>query len=190
MNPLDEAIKDLTRILGIMDVGTADRPRQMAAITVTIERIKSWRNVHVPKAGERGGTKTLEDVDEAKEDGIVGKQALRDAEALAKHLSGLRVIVARYTNPTDHEALPGTPGCKSCARKRKDGDKELDGHFNAVAKRYKAKSLCMFCGEHLAAEKVLPPLDIIDMYHRVSAQAAGKELARRQNRKSVTTLAS
>jgi hypothetical protein len=69
MNPLDEAIKDLTRILGIMDVGTADRPRQMAAITVTIERIKSWRNVHVPKAGERGGTKTLEDVDEAKEDG-------------------------------------------------------------------------------------------------------------------------
>ncbi len=182
-NPLDDAIADLTRILGIMDVGTADRPRKMAAIFLTIERIKSWRSMAVPKAGERGGSKTLADKDEAKEIGTVVRQADRDAEALARHLSGLRVIVARYTVATDHASLPGTPGCKSCARKRNNGERELDGHFNAVATRYKAKQLCMFCGEHLAAEKVLPPLDIIDMYHRVSAQAAGKELARRQNRK-------
>jgi hypothetical protein len=190
VNPLDEAIKDLSRILGIVDVGTADRPRQMAAIVVTIERIKSWRKLPTPRYGEIGGDHSVAEVEERKEDGRIARAAIRDGEALAKHLAGLSDIVARYTVPTDHEALPGPPGCKSCARKRTKGDTELPGHFNEIAVRYKAKSLCMFCGDHLAADKILPPMDIIDMYHRVGAQAAGKELARRQNRKSPTSLAS
>jgi hypothetical protein len=156
----------------------------MAAIVLTIERIKSWRHLPVPRHGETGGSSSPGSAKDRLEDGKVGRAALRDSEALAKHLAGLSDIVARYTVKTDHEALPGPPGCKSCARKRTKGDTELPGHFNEIAARYKAKSLCRFCGDHLAADKTLPPLDIIDLYHRVGEQAAGKELARRQNRKT------
>jgi hypothetical protein len=48
-----------------------------------------------------------------------------------------------------------------------------------VYEKAKRHRLCRWCYDYWRAEKRLPPIDVVDVYHRVSAKAAGRELARR-----------
>jgi hypothetical protein len=180
VNPLDEAIKDLTRILGIVDVGTADRPRQMAAIVVTIERIKSWRHLPAPTSDDgRGGSSSPKEIAERLEDRKVGRAAERHAQALAKHLEGIANIVAIYTTATEYEGIGGEPGCVSCARKGEKPDgRKLGGHFKPVVKKYKSRRLCRWCGEHSTAGRMVD-LDLMDLSHREGENKASREYAKR-----------
>ena len=168
-------------IVGVVDTGTRDRPRPLARIVLTIERIKAWRDIPTPATDEeRGGSSSPTEFEERLEDRRVGRAADRDGLTLAKHLAAVADLVTRYTAVIDHALLPSDlPGCMSCARTRKKQGVELGGHFNPIDDRYKTKQLCRFCGDQLAATHTLPPLAIIDTYHRHGAQAAGREMARR-----------
>jgi hypothetical protein len=182
LKPLDQAVKDAELMLALINVGTKDRPRRLTRIALTIERIKAWRDVAAPNSDESRGGSTSYDPENRQEDARVARAALRDERDLALHLGIVADIVHRYTTTITENKRPSDdalPGCASCARKRKKGGLEIDGHFNPVADRYKAKQLCMWCGEHLVASGELPPLDVVDVYHRRGAQAAGRELAKR-----------
>lgn len=177
---LDQAIKDLSSILGLMDIGTADRPRKMARIAVTIERIKSWRSLPAPPADEvRGGSSAPAEISDRLEDRKVGRAADRDAQALAKHFAGISDIVARYTTPTEYDGIGGEPGCVSCARKGEKPDgRKLGGHFRPIAKKYKRRRLCRWCGEHSMAGRIVD-LDLMDLSHREGENKASREFAKR-----------
>jgi hypothetical protein len=184
VNPLDQSIKDLELILGLVECGSMDRPRRMTRIALTLKRIQEWHAVRGPSVDEnRGGSSSPVEVEERQEDRRVALAAERDAKRVAALLGELSDMCHRYTTPVDHRKLPSElPGCVSCARKRQKGGVEIAGHFAPVADRYKGKQLCMWCGEHLAASGELPPLDVVDMFHRQGAQAAGRELAKRQRK--------
>ena len=179
MNPLDQAIADIQKILGEIDVGTSDRPRKMTRIAVTLERIKSWRSLPAPPSDDlRGGSSAPGEIADRQEDRKVGRAADRDAQALAKHFAGISDIVARYTTPTEYDGIGGEPGCVSCARKGELGNRKIGGHFRPVAKKYRKRRLCRWCGEHSTGGHLID-MDLMDLSHREGENKASREYAKR-----------
>lgn len=176
---LNQVIADLSKILGIMECGTSDRPRKMARIAVTIERIKSWRTLPAPPNDDlRGGSSAPGEIADRQEDRKVGRAADRDAQALAKHFAGISDIVARYTTPTEYDGIGGEPGCVSCARKGERDNRKIGGHFRPVAKKYQKRRLCDWCGKHSLAGRIVD-IDLMDMSHMESENKATRAFAKR-----------
>jgi hypothetical protein len=178
--PLEQALKDFEYMLGIIELGRTDNVRRFRRIQLAVQHIKDWQVLFAPSMDESRGGSAPSDQDEREEDARVARAALRDEEALAKHLRAAREIVERCTVPIDHSKLPSElPGCVSCARKRQKGGVEIAGHFAPVAERkaYASKHLCRWCGDIERASGAVPPLEAVDLYHRAGPQAAGKWLA-------------
>lgn len=98
-------------------------------------------------------------------------------------------VVARCARIVDHDQIGGEE-CRSCARKGKVGNRVYQGHKGvAIYKRVPRQRLCYWCWSHWAAEKRLPPIDVVDIYHRVGPRAAGIELAKRLRRSTNGSLA-
>ena len=179
MKAIDQAIRELSSILGILDCGTADRPRKMARIAVTLERIQAYQFLPSPPKDEtRGGSSSPVEVNERQEDRKVGRAAERDAQQIADLLAKVNDICARYTVPVDYDGVGGEPGCVSCARKGERDNRKIGGHFRPVAKKYQKRRLCRWCGEHSTTGRIVD-LDLMDLSHREGENKASREYAKR-----------
>lgn len=190
MKELDQARRDLARLREPVDIGTRDRPRRVARLDLTLDRLDAWRLDRVPNLANdapRGGSSSPTEVTERKADDRTTREAVRDARAIAEHLAAIVGICARYTVPVDitpEIGLAAIPGCKSCARPQRGPDgKKQPGHFSPVADRYRSRQLCRWCGEFYAATHKYPPLEAVDLYHRVSPSAAGRWLTKNASRR-------
>lgn len=194
---------DLSVILGHTVVGSVKYPNLLLAP----RRMEEWISATVPSHDERGGSSSPVEVADRQEDRRVGFQALRDLDlfprlledyeqecvivrysgpnqSFARTAEQLAALVRRYTVPVDHEKLPDDPGCKSCARPGKVGKRQFQGHPGVpVYEKAKKHGLCRWCYDAFQADGELPPIDVVDLYHRVSARAAGLELAKRAKQK-------
>lgn len=199
MNETDLLIDDLLLILGEVVVGTDDNPRKLRRIDLALERTRDHRSDRAPAlhhAGETGGSSSPSELEERRADVNVGRAASRDLPEirrlqrdLAVTARLLRSLVVFHTATVDHSLLPGEPECRSCARPGKVGKQQYPGHKDVpVYEKAKKHGLCRWCWDHARAEGVeqgltglgaLPPVDVIDIYHRVGARAAGLELAKR-----------
>lgn len=198
--------RDIHQILGITTIRDVNVPN----LTLTQRRIQEWQVLHLPTTGERGGSSSPVEVRERAEDRQVARQASRDHDTLdglidawraeltlarytglsrelAQASQRLAEVVARYTHPVDHSLLPTTTPaeCISCARPGKVGRREYQGHKGIpVYEKAKAHGLCRWCYDVTRAEKRWPPIDIVDIYHRVGPRAAGLELAKRARKQA------
>jgi hypothetical protein len=195
----------LVRILGFTTVGPVRYPNLVLAQIRSVD----WQSERAPAFDERGGSSSPTEVTERLEDRRVARQAIRDEHDLAELIPALDAelvlaayhrsptrelaqvaqrlaeIVYRCTKAVDHNTLPGEPECRSCARPGKVGKQQYRGHKGVgVYEKAVKHRLCRWCYDHWRAEGRLPPVDVIDLYHRVSAKAAGLELAKRLRRKA------
>lgn len=195
---IDALVDDLMLILGEVVVGPPDLPRKVRRVELALERVRAHQPERSPsnRLGEVGGSSSPVECDERAADRYVGLQAIRDEPEmrrlyrdLARTAAQLRLRVVLHTAIVDHEKLPGEPECRSCARKGTVNKQQYEGH-HAVAVYDKARKhgLCRWCYDYARADGVtngikglgaLPPIDIIDMRHRVGERAAGLELAKR-----------
>lgn len=197
----DRLASDFRTILGFTNTGAAWWRNYILAQQHALE----WQRYGMAHTdGERGGSSNPSDLHELAEDAKVAAQASRDAASLASLIPAfqselvlaryhggptpelaavsqrLAQIIARCVRVVDHDVLVEHQECRSCAREGKVGKRHFAGHPNVpVYERSKAVGLCRWCYEHLRAEGHLPPIDIIDVYHRQSPRAAGLAYARR-----------
>ena len=188
-----------TIFLPVVVCGTPHDPIQLA-----YRHAREWQNHTMPvRDGERGGSSSPVEVEERVEDRRVAFQAARDerlldelvpafeAEIVLASYAGrvtpelaqvarrLAEVISRCVRVVDHDKLTSDE-CRSCARKGKVGNRQYPGHKGVpVYEKAKRHRLCRWCYDYWRAEKRLPPIDVVDVYHRVSAKAAGRELARR-----------
>lgn len=109
---------------------------------------------------------------------------------LSKAAERFARVVARCVRVVDHDKIGGDE-CRSCARKGKVGNRVYQGHKGiAIYERVPRQRLCYWCWSHWTAEKRLPPIDVVDIYHRVGPRAAGLELAKRLRRTTNGSVAS
>lgn len=194
---------DISVILGHTVVGAVKYPNLLLAP----RRMEEWISGTLPTHDERGGSSSPVEVADRLEDLGVARRALRDLdlfprllegyeqecvivrysgpnEAFAKAAEQLAALVRRYTVPVDHDKIPDDPGCKSCARSGKVGKRQFQGHPGVpVSTNAPKQGLCRWCYDYHRAEGELPPIDVVDIYHRVGARAAGLELAKRAKTK-------
>ena len=198
---LDREITELEWLLGIMDVGTMDRPRRVRRIVLVAERIQQWPAVQQPSSGERGGTSNDVEASERKEAQRVTAQAKRDEATLTefmRFLGKVRDLAPRYLNPVDASTLPPPkiPGCRSCARTGIDSGVKVGGHFCASMSPNTERTpdgktirgnteaaelgLCRWCWDHRSATGEFPPIKACDLRHTQGERAAGVWLAKRE----------
>ena len=201
----DALVHDLRRIFGQTTVGS----RQVSNLVLAQEHARDWQAPTLPvRDSERGGSSSPRELDERAEDRRVSSQAIRDEQALivlvpaleaelviaavtggptpdlAKVARRLADTVNRLTVTVDH-ALLSEPACRSCARKAKVQGHLYPGHQGVpVYAKAKRHGLCRWCYDFWRAERRLPPVDVVDMYHVRGPRAAGLELAKRLRAKA------
>lgn len=205
MNSRDiEALRhDMLRIFGF---GISNH-RPIPSVVLAQQHAHDWQAPTLPvRDGERGGSSSPREVEERQEDRRVSAQAIRDGQAmrrlipeleaelviasahgaptpeLAKVARRLADVVNRLTATVDHGLL-GAPQCRSCARKSKGPVREYHGHPGVpVYEKAKKHGLCRWCYDFWRAERRLPPVDVVDIYHTRGPRAAGLELAKRMTK--------
>lgn len=190
---------DIALITGQTVIGTA----RLSNLLVAARRMRAWTATAPPITDERGGSSSPTETAERQEDRRVAHQALRDladfptlhagweqetviartlgapTPELLKIAERFAALVRRYTIPVDHDLIPVEHDeCRSCARPAKLNGRQYPGH-KGIPVFAKKLVLCRWCYDHHRAEGHLPPVDVIDIYHRVSPRAAGIELAKR-----------
>lgn len=199
----DHLAQDLRRIFGYTTVG----PARWQNVVLATQRAFDWSSEQMPtRSDERGGSSSPREAEERVEDRQVARRAsgyttelprlidqLEAELAIARALGAptaqlgkvaerLARIVTWLTVPVDHDKLPKTIDleCSSCARTATINGRKYAGHPHVpVYDKAPKKLLCRWCYDHQRAEGTLPPIDVIDVYHRVGARAAGIELAKR-----------
>jgi hypothetical protein len=90
----------------------------------------------------------------------------------------LERIVDRLVETMHPRKLPkaneGLPGCTNCAPVT----------FAPVYDKAPGSGLCRWCYDHARAEGEPPPLEVVDLYHRVSPTAAGRRLAELERKRA------
>lgn len=193
--------QDLRRILGFTVVAGVRYPN----IVLAQHRARDWQSEHLPSNDERGGSSSPTEAAERIEDRRVARQAIQDTDTLTRLVPAFQAelvlasyhgaptrelaevadrladIVARCIRTVDHDALPSNePECRSCARPGKVGKVQYPGHKGVtVYEKAKKHGLCRYCYDAWMATRRLPPVDILDVYHRVSPRAAGLAWAKR-----------
>jgi len=196
---------DVATILG----HTTTRRGPVPNVVLAQVHAQTWRNLQVPApTEERGGSSSPTEIEERRERDRVTATAGRDADQLPglvdtwqthlrmSHTQGtvlpglvdasarLARVIARCTSLVDHSKLPAdVDGCTSCARTATINGRKYHGHPHIpVYDKARTSTLCRWCYDYQRAEQTLPPVEIIDIYHRVGARAAGLELAKRARR--------
>lgn len=188
---------DLRMIFG----HTILRGLEWSNLELTRARIGQWQHADLPRSGERGGSSSPREIEERLEDRRVATQARYDAAALPQLVDEFREhlldsvdagtpskqlersaamlarIISRYTVTIDHSQLedPDT-GCLSCARTARVNGLLYGPHWEPVYS--KRTGLCRWCQEGLEAMGHLPPVQIVDLRHRVSPRKATAEWVR------------
>lgn len=198
MNDTDQMIDDLMLILGEVVTGPDDRPSRIRRLDLALQRMRDHQSDRQPPRtmlGETGGSSSPTEISERIEDRRVSQSATADEartkalkRQLTKTAADLRAHVVRHVAVIDHEILPEEPGCRSCARSATVGKQHYAGHRAEVYPKAKRHGLCRWCWDYARSDGIergmkgmgdLPPVDIIDVYHRTGARAAGLELAKR-----------
>lgn len=192
------------------DMRTIFHPIQIGAtrhdpIRLAYRHCHEWQTYVMPvRDTERGGSSSPVEVEERVEDRRVAMQAARDerlldelvpafeAEIVLAAYAGrvtpelaevarmLAEVISRCVRVVDHDKLT-TDECRSCARHGKVGHKQYQGHKGvAVYEKAKRYRLCRYCYDAWRADKRLPPIDILDIYHTRGPRAAGVEWAKRR----------
>lgn len=185
--------------LGTISHGTEERVRRFTRIGFALKQARVRIAEKVWSEGERGGSSSPREAEDRLEARRVHAQAVKDDEELPAGIRGslhlmrnVKSGIVRNTQVIDDVPIPDIPGCRSCARVGREKGQRIGGHFapampskdesvegvtvkgNAAAAREK---LCRWCFDHFSATGDLPPVKACDMYHRVSAAAAGRWLA-------------
>lgn len=200
---LDHLADDLRKILGFTQVG----PARWQNVVLASRRAWEWSSTEMPtRTDERGGSSSPREIGERLEDRQVARRAnvyVDELPSLVNRLEGELTVAAALGAPTpelakiaerlarivnwltatvDHDKLPKTADleCISCARTATINGRKYQGHPHVpVYDKAVKHSLCRWCYDHQRAIGALPPIDVIDIYHRVGARAAGIELAKR-----------